>query len=168
MSGDTYDKADFVAAEWEIALRGSLLDVSRRPLLLALIEIADGLIAELDALDVDPDRTAASQGVSAFSYGFLIAAGLREQELSSIRLELLPEAVAGVAARGRHVIIAAECDLQGFADVQLQTIRNIVGKPRGRGGLQVVSRPPARLERMFESGFALGLLLCDSPTATTP
>jgi hypothetical protein len=159
----SYGAADLLKAEWEIALRAGLQEGSSRPLLLALVEIADGLITELGDRDGRADMTAVPHGVSAFSYGFLIAAGLRGQELSQICLELLPEAVTGVATRGRHAIIAAECDLQAFAELQLRTTRNIAA------GAPNPERRAAKIEalgRMFESGFALGLLLCETSTGT--
>jgi hypothetical protein len=158
----SYDAADFIGAEWEIALRGGLVEMSVRPLLLALVEIADGLVEELDRIHGESDETAARHAVAAFSYGFVIAADLRGQELSTIGVELLPDALSGVAARGRHAIIAAECDLQAFAELQRRTAGSLVGRTTGDGA-SAAGHP--RLARVFESGFALGLLLCDSAAA---
>lgn len=165
-SRHSYDAADLTRAEWGIALRGGLQQASSRPLLLALIEIADGLIAGLNGRDGQPDKTAGPLDVSAFSYGFLIAASLRGQELSTVRPELLPDALTGVATRGRHAIIAADCDLQAFAEIQLRTTRDLAACATDRDPAAAESQPPPQLERVFESGFALGLLLCETSTET--
>ena len=84
-------------------------------------------------------------GSAACVCGLLVSAFLPPREPRVV--ERLGDAIATVRSFGRHAVIASQCDLAAFAEVETAVARI----------LSPAAAPPQSTLLLFELGFALGL-----------
>jgi hypothetical protein len=152
----------YVEADFERAAAAVAAEVSPRELVQRLgvdWEFLTWLGLGL-ANEVSPAEAVAS-GAEAFNAGFLLGAYLRRGSLDVAVEEedtRLPWAVDEVHRRGRHAVIADHCDLGAVARIEeayAGALAESLELPDDReiGGA---------MTRLFESGLATGLIVCDA------
>ena len=104
---------------------------------------------------------AVTSAVEAFNAGFLLGAYLRRGSLdAAVEVEdtRLPWAVDEVHRRGRHAVIAEHCDLGAVARIE----EAYAGALAESLGLPENDEIRGAVTRLFESGLATGLIVCDA------
>jgi hypothetical protein len=141
-------QGDFTEVDFGHALERMPAASSVAQLLFAGVDLAVRELADRGELGF-----AVYEGVGAFVSGVLLAVTLRDCGLSELDGLWISRGADTIKRRGRHAVIADQCDLQAVASVE----QTFAGELSERHPAHVAALRPAFV-RLFETGLALGLV----------